>query len=83
MEEKNIEYCFYCHKRCYSKKEADLALKLAKRKCSRSSVIPKREYHCGECGMWHLTSSVNEAHRQKKRIKVINQQEEFDLSEVL
>lgn len=82
--ETNEEYeiCNWTNKRCYSQKDVNGVLRSAKRH-PRTSNIPKRAYHCNYCGYWHLTSTINHSHMQKKQIKVLNPQEEFDLSEVL
>jgi|WetSurMetagenome_2_1015567.scaffolds.fasta_scaffold128020_3 hypothetical protein len=70
MEEepkKEKRYCPDCGKRCYSEREANSALKAAKRGTSTrmsgktivirsgSKNIPKRKYFCKYCGTYHLT----------------------------
>jgi hypothetical protein len=59
--EKEKQYCLQCGKRCYSYRDACIALKSAKRgirygenkKVSKN--IPKRKYLCPYCGTYHLT----------------------------
>lgn len=80
----NEPVCTYTKKRCYTKDDASAVLRAAKSRWNRSSVIPKRSYFCKECGFWHLTASLSENERHKHQpLKIINAQEEFDLSEVL
>jgi hypothetical protein len=50
------EYCHVTGKAKYSTKAAaDKTIRRLKEK-SRRQIIPKRVYHCRDCGGWHLTS---------------------------
>lgn len=47
-----------CGKRCYTYREARELINYAAKRAhhGRYNRIPKREYKCEECGMYHLTS---------------------------
>jgi len=50
------EYCSANGKAKYSTKAgADKTIRRLKMK-SRRQIIPKRSYHCRDCGGWHITS---------------------------
>jgi hypothetical protein len=50
------EYCHVTGKAQYSTKAAaDKTIRRLKMK-SRRQIIPKRSYHCRDCGGWHITS---------------------------
>lgn len=85
MREENFERCSSTGKRCYSEKEANIALsclkknyvsKMYMKKRTRKSPngkIPKRKYFCKDCGWWHLTSNVTSKENSftKKKKKYI------------
>lgn len=90
MDEKVYEHCSVTGKRCYSEREANIALSACKRhyhnKCRKTATgkIPKRKYYCKSCNSYHLTSQSTSklcsyTRRKKKYIKVLYTRDDYDL----
>ena len=80
--------CESTGKICYSKKEAGIALNVARHHGNRAKKIPKRMYLCKECGHYHLTSQsashkkdrLQEKYRYKKE-KLRERENKYDWRE--
>lgn len=84
MREQDFVRCSETGKRCYSEKEANIAISSAKKHYGKGTArktktgdIPRRKYYCKNCRSWHLTSKVTfdkvkHLHKKKRYIKTLN-----------
>lgn len=88
MREEDFVRCSSSGKRCYSEREANIALSSAKKhyhgrnhsRKTSNGKIPRRKYLCNYCNCWHLTSSATSGEqdytkKRKRFIKTYNFQE--------
>lgn len=92
MREQDFIRCSVTGKRCYSEREANVAISSAKKhfhtgtaRKTKNGKIPRRKYFCESCKSWHLTSQVTHSkttylHRKKKYIKTFNYQNIDDIT---